>query len=237
MNVTTTELGSGSYFISDAARIARVNSRSLKRWALGYDYTYRQERLASPPLLQSKIPSVNGEEFLTFQQLVEVMFIGLFRAHGVSVPVIRAVAHTAASRYKTNHPFAIENLQTDGKTIFADSVQVEHPMGISKARITEDLHRGQLVIRDFAQPYFRKIDYVAMEAARYWPVGKEGGIVIDPQRSFGSPIDNGSGVPTSVLYGMYKAGERTEAIAEWYKVDQASVISSIEFETSLLRAA
>ena len=231
-----TELWCGSYSLHDAARIAKVNPRSLKRWVSGYDFSYKKQKVHSPGLLQSEIPNVEGEPFLTFPQLVEMMFIRLFHEYGVSVPVIRAVAHTMAQRYQTRHPFAIHNLQTDGRTIFADGLQVEDAEGMTQGEITEDLHRGQMVIRDFALPYFLKIDYEDMEAARYWPYGKEGGIVIDPQRSFGSPIDDATGVPTYVLYEMYKAGEATEAIAEWYQVTKHFVIAAVNFEISLRRA-
>jgi uncharacterized protein (DUF433 family) len=231
-----TELWSGSYSLLDAARIARAKPRSLKRWATGYDYSYSKQKFHSPGLLQSAVPDVDGEKFLTFQQLVEMMFIRFFHEHGVSLPVIRAVAKTMATRYKTSHPFAIQNLQTDGTTIFADGLHIDDTEGLSQSRITEDLRQGQIVIRDFAQPYFRQIDYEAMEAARYWPRGQEAGIVIDPQRSFGSPIDDATGVPTQVLYEMYRAGEATEIIAEWYQVEKKFVIAAVEFEISLRRA-
>ena len=236
ISVPKTELWSGSYSLLDAARIAGVKPRSLKRWVSGYDYSYRKQRSHSTGLLQSEVPDVEGEKFLTFQQLVEMMFIRLFHECGVSIPVIRAVAHTTAKRYQTRYPFAIQNLQTDGKTIFADGLQVNDTEGMTQHRITEDLHRGQMVIRDFAQPYFLSIDYEQMEAARYWPRGREGGIVIDPQRSFGSPIIDATGVPTHVLYDMYRAGEITDAIADWYQVEKHFVIAAVEYEISLRRA-
>ena len=237
MNSTPkTELWSGSYSLLDAARIAKAKPRSLRRWVSGYDYSYKKQKFHSPGLLQSEIPNVDGEELLTFQQLVEMVFIRLFHEYGVSIPVIRAVAHTTAMRYETRHPFAIQNLQTDGKTIFADGLQVEDAEGMTQDKITEDLHRGQMVIRDFAQPYFLSIDYEDMEAARYWPRGKQGGIVIDPQRSFGSPIIDVTGVPTHVLYEMYRAGEVTDTIAEWYQVEKHFVIAAVEYEISLRRA-
>lgn len=235
-SVPKTELWSGSYSLLEAARIAGAKPRSLKRWAVGYDYTYKRQTFHSQGLLQSAVPSVGNEDFLTFQQLVEMMFVRLFHEYGVSIPVIRAVAHTMAQRYGTQHPFAIQNLETDGRTIFADGLDVPDAEGISRSRITEDLHRGQMVIRDFAHPYFLRIDYEQREAARYWPHGKSGGIVIDPQRSFGSPIDAATGVPTQVLYEMYRAGEATETIAEWYQVEQRFVIAAVEFETALRRA-
>jgi len=235
-NARKTQLWSGSYSLLDAARIAKAKPRSLRRWVNGYDYSYRKQKFHSPGLLQSEIPDVDGEEFLTFQQLIEMVFIRLFHECGVSIPVIRAVAHTAAMRYETRHPFAIQKLQTDGKTIFADGLQVEDAEGMTREKITEDLHRGQMVIRDFAQPYFLSIDYENMEAARYWPRGKKCGIVIDPQRSFGSPIDDVTGVPTHVLYEMYRAGEVTDAIAEWYQVEKEFVIAAVEYEISLRRA-
>jgi uncharacterized protein (DUF433 family) len=236
---TTLEIGTGSYALADAARIAHVYPRAARRWAEGYEYRYQGMRLRSSPILQSSVPTIEGETFLDFQQLVEVIFIGLFRRHGVSMPVIRAVARTAAGRYKTAHPFAIANLETDGNTIFADSVEVSRSVEtpqherMSSHKITEDLLRGQTVIRQFAEPYFKKIEYNGFGAESYWPLGKDGRIVLNPLRSFGSPIDSASGVPTKALYGMYLAGEEPSAIADWYEVEREAINAAIEFETSL----
>jgi uncharacterized protein (DUF433 family) len=47
------------------------------------------------------------------------------------------------------------------------------------------------------------------------------------------PIDSASGVPTSALYGLYRAGESVEDVACWYEVTPEAVRAAIEYEQSL----
>ena len=61
--------------------------------------------------------------------------------------------------------------------------------------------------------------------------------MLDPERSFGSPIDRETGVPTYALYGMYKSGEDAKKIASWYRVPVAGVEDAIEYEERLAQAA
>jgi uncharacterized protein (DUF433 family) len=68
-------------------------------------------------------------------------------------------------------------------------------------------------------------------------MGKERPIVLDPQRSLGKPIDNGSGIPTMALYQTWRAGEPVERIARWYSVQPDVVDAAIKYEDSLLQAA
>ena len=83
-------------------------------------------------------------------------------------------------------------------------------------------------------PIFTRLDYERFEAARYWPLGKDKAVVIDPRHSFGQAIDSETSVPTKALYGMYKGGESVEIIGSWYNVKRQSVLDAIDFERSLL---
>ena len=100
----------------------------------------------------------------------------------------------------------------------------------------QELATTQFVIEQAARPYFRKLDYDVEGVIRYWPMGREAGIVLDPNRSFGKPIDCKSGVPTLALYEMVRAGESKESVANWYEVPLHAVEVAIEYETSLLAA-
>ncbi len=233
------------YSVPEAARIIHADARSIRRWINGYE-TPKAHRL-SPPILITEVARVDDTEVLTFQQLIEIMFIKLFREHDVSMPTIRAAAKRASDTFKTSHPFAVEGLRTDGKDIFhLTDEQVIQAAGdeepITKKQIAQDLKNGQTVLLEFAQAYFHKIDYDKLEAARYWPLGKNRSVIIDPQRSFGQPINAATRVPTKALYGMYKGGDPVDsglrqAISAWYGVELQAVTDAIEFEESLRRAA
>lgn len=233
---STSLLGKGVYSIPQAARIIHSDTRSVRRWVSGYE-TLRLHRV-SPPIIISEIAGNKGEEVLTFQQLIEILFIKLFREHEVSMLTIRAAAKRASLTFNTPHPFAVKGLQTDGKDIFhLTEDQVNQSTGneesISKRQLAQDLKNGQMVLLDFAQSYFRKIDYDKVDAARYWPLGKDRSVVIDPLRAFGQPIDMKNRVPTKALYSMFKGGDSAETISNWYGTTLCAVYDAIEFEKSL----
>lgn len=236
---TDTLLGTGLYSLPEAARYLRVPVSTLRRWAKGYAFTSGGEERTSEPVLRSLSLEVDGEQVLTFADLIELQFIHLFRKHNVSLPVIRAAAARAAKLFQTDHPFNIRRLQTDGRRIFAemDPEEVEAE-GLSHDRIVQELHAGQIAMGPFAQMFYRHLDYDHDVASSWWPMGREKRAVLDPQRNFGKPTDSATSVPLYPLYRMVRAGDSIEAVARWYGVDIEAVETALEFESHyLLKAA
>lgn len=231
-----TLLGKGLYTLPEAARIIGTQTRNLRRWMTGYTFKNDGKEGTSKPVVVGDVPESNGESVITFQNLTELLFVNLFRKQGVSLQTIRAASVEATHRFGTKHPFADVRFDTDGKHIFA-TLRYESIEGVPHAKFVEDLNLSQMVIDVLARPYFRKIEYSAQGAARYFPLGQEKQVVLDPKRSFGKPIDVDSGVPTFVLYRMARSGETVPRIAGWYQVTEEAVSSAIEYEGSLLKAA
>lgn len=233
---TKSLLGQGIYSIPDAARIIRADPRSVRRWTVGY---HRNQQISHGPVLLSEVATLEGVEFLTFTQLIETLFIALFRKNKIAMPIIRAAAKNAAQLFGNDHPFAVESLRTDGKNIFhLDPGQIDpDDERLTRDEILRDLARGQTVMLDLAEPYFRAIEYKDFTASEYWPMGRNRHVVIDRQRNFGQPIDPNTGVPTNIVYGMYDCGDTPEIISRWYNMDKQAVIDAIEYEQSLLPKA
>jgi uncharacterized protein (DUF433 family) len=239
MAATPSLIGKGIYSIPEAGKIIHAWPRAIRRWVNGYDYA--QGKRHSPPVLPSPVLKIDGEEVLTFPQLIEVLFIHLFREYHISMPVIRAAAKQASIDFRSDHPFALKRLQTDGKQIFSltpeqiERFSPEDSEGLTRNQIVKDLVMGQYVIGEFAAPYFKKIDYgsAAFEALRFWPLEGRKNVVIDPARCFGQPIDAATGVPTRVVYSMHQAGESVEVISNWYSMTIEAVEDAIAFEESL----
>jgi uncharacterized protein (DUF433 family) len=68
---------------------------------------------------------------------------------------------------------------------------------------------------------------------RWWPLGTDRAVVLDPQRQFGQPITARSGIATEILQAAAKAGQTIEEIAEWYEIDPPAVRDALEFEAKL----
>ena len=224
-------LGKGIYSFSSAARIVDAYPQSVRRWSEGYSFKScnRAGRSKSPPLLLTPAIQYDEHSVLTFEQLIEILFVRLFRAQGVAMPVIRAAALRASRLFNSEHPFAVEGLKTDGRDIF--HITPSDVDDLSHAAIAESLAKGQMIMADMALPYFKRLRYDNLIASQYWPLGEDRKVVIDPERSFGEPIDASTGTPTRIIYGRYTAGDPVERIAYWYNASQASVRDAIEFET------
>ena len=163
-------------------------------------------------------------------ELMELHFIKMFRDEGVSLQVIRKASVAAAKRFNSEYPFAVKRFDTDGKTVFATLIG-EH----SDEPVIEDLKHGQYVLEHIMKPFFHKLDYGDnREITRFWPLEKAGRIVLDPQRSFGKPIDAETGVPTIAIYQAFRAGQgqNITSIARWFDVPSQAVEAAIEYEQS-----
>lgn len=224
-------LGKGIYNITNAARIVHAYPQSVRRWTEGYSYNRRGKFRTSEPVLLTPLLKYDERSVLTFQQLIEILFVRLFISRGVKLPVIKAVAKRCSERFSTAHPFAVRGLQTDGKDIFLmNPSEVE---GMTYAAAAENLQHGQMVMPEIVKPYLLSLQYEDVDVARYWPLGNDRRIVLDPARAFGEAIDAQTGVPTRVMYGRYTAGDTIQQIASWYRVDTQAVTDAIAFETQI----
>lgn len=217
-------LGSGIYTYHEAARLLHVDTANVRRWAEGYTYKLNGEIRRKEAILQGP----PGDGLLTFYDLIELFFVREFRNAGVKLQDIRDTAKYLADRWQTPYPYACNKLQTDGQQILLDAG--DH---------YENVARKQCVFR-FAEDFFKNIEFDAETclAQEWWPIGRNKLIVIDPKRSFGTPIDVKTGVRTDILYAAYKAENGDiKAVVDWYEVTEETVEAAVEFEEEWLKAA
>jgi uncharacterized protein (DUF433 family) len=225
-------VGLGLYTFPEAAQIIGIKPAKLRRWVGEYHRKAPGVEYLSKPVISRYFQ--DGEHVLTFLELVELLFVKLFREEGVPMQVIRTAAEEAARQFDTPYPFAVKRFDTDGQRIFA-TLRAESEEG----RIVVELGKGQFVFDTVVRPFFRKLEYQDDgEALRYWPMDRGGRIVLDPQRAFGKPIDAETGVPTRALYDAVLAGggQPPEAVAEWFGVPLEAVKAAVAFERSFLGA-
>ena len=228
-------LGIGLYTVTEAATLLRVDARKLRRWLEEPGSSPQPNQPTTSSLLARDLVSLEGEPLLTFTDLLELHMIALFRSEGVSLQTIRAAAGKAKSLFDTNHPFIVRRFETDGRHVFATLAE-EGVEGLTEQQMLTDLNLSQMVIASVARPFFRNLEFAGDEPVRYWPMNKEGRVVLDPQRAFGKPIDARSGVPTAALYAMARGGEPLQSVADWYEIEVAAVEAAVAFEHSLKAA-
>jgi uncharacterized protein (DUF433 family)/DNA-binding transcriptional MerR regulator len=214
---TGSVLGLGVYSVAEAARLTGISAGRIRRWLRG-----QRRDAAVEPLV------------LSFRDLLEVRFVDAFRKHGVSWKAIRVAAERAEEIVQDAHPFSTKRFKTDGSSIFADIVQKTGEESLL------DLVKSQYELKSVVDPFlFEGLEFSdpGIEPVRWWPLGRNHRVVIDPERSFGQPIVVPESVPTAVLARAVQAEGSVEAVARWYLVDAQAVEDAVEFESRLATAA
>jgi len=122
------------------------------------------------------------------------------------------------------YPFASSKLLSDGKKIwyeFQDCI-----VRADGSRQTDFVE----FIREFAS----KIEFDSHKIAeRFWPIGREKSIVVDPHHQFGQPIIEGTNINTETIFSMYESGEPVESIGILYDITEKQVKDAISFYKKL----
>jgi hypothetical protein len=89
-----TQLGLGLYTLAAAARLIHGDSRSIKRWLYGYEYTSRKgeqcvQRHADPLWMPQYDAGDFNEKIIGFQDLLELRIVREFVRRGVPLSVVR----------------------------------------------------------------------------------------------------------------------------------------------------
>jgi uncharacterized protein (DUF433 family) len=223
-------IGVGLYTAPEASRLARVSTGRIRRWLRGYTFAIKSGSRASPPVVTSALPSINGTLTLSFLDLQEIRFVHGFLEAGVKWKTLRRV-HEAAHLRLGPYPFSRGDFVTDGRSILLD--------------LTPEIHDGAFLDLISSQTSFKSVVSPCMatlkfsedgQASEWWPLGKDKLVVLNPRRSFGQPIVVREGVPTNILARLYKAEQSFARVARWFDVSERAVRDAVEYEDSLVAA-
>jgi uncharacterized protein (DUF433 family) len=224
-------VGVGYYTAPEAARLLKIPARNIHRWLGGYTYKHKGKTLLSTPLWRPELPANENKIELSFRDLVELRFVDGFVKTGLGLKTIRHCLEYARDLVDDERPFSTQRFQTDGKTIFLDSVSSDN--GESQLL---DLRKRQYAIKQVIERTFKDMDIEDNAAARWRPFKGKESIVIDPRRAFGQPIAAAYGVPTVVLADAVKAEGSQDRVARLYEVPLSVVKDAVNFEETLLAA-
>lgn len=226
-NKNTSLLGTGFYTVPEAARLLKIPPLNIRRWLGGYTYKQGEKEVKMLPLWSPQL-SGNGHHLeLGFRDLIELLVIKSFIDHGLSVAVVRNCLDVARECADDPRPFSTRRFQTDGQTIFLESLR-----GTDDAEVL-DLKKKQYVIKRLIDRTFKDLDLSDDIVVRWRPYGGKQTIVVDPERAFGQPIAANYGVPTVVLAQAVEAEGSVERVTELYDVPGSVVRDAVKFEHSL----
>jgi uncharacterized protein (DUF433 family) len=175
------------------------------------------------------LPDIDSKVALGFLDLIEVMFVGAFLDRGVSWPMIHKVRERAAELYPSvTHPFCTKQFVTDGQRVFTE---VHRETGESSLlEIATDQH----VFAEITRPFLKQLEFRdGTTLERWWPLGVDSHIVVDPKKNFGQPTMSGEGIATQVLAETVEANGSVDEVARWYEISPKSVQEAVDYERSL----
>ncbi len=212
------------YGYADADYLAGVSRGTARRWLSGYTYARVDgQKTVQPPVAHA--PDADHAA-VSFIDLVEVIAIGGLKSAGFSLRGIRLVVENCQVILEVPRPLTTLRFKTDGREIFVDRGDVLLEIGRRK--------RNQ-AWTEFLDPFLRTLDYTNDLASRWWPMGKQGPIMVDPAFGYGLPVIAGSGVRTEIILERFRAGDLEQQIAEDFNLKPVEVERALQFE--LQRAA
>jgi uncharacterized protein (DUF433 family) len=229
-NLEHIPVDSGSYTAIEAARLIKTPVRNIRRWMLGYTYSKGDEQRHVEPLWNSQLAMIDDHLEIGFRDLVELRFVKSFTQAGVGLLAVRNCMEYARECVDDNHPFSTQRFQTDGRTIFLESLQKSAEPQLL------DLKKRQYVFKKIIEKTFKDLDIAEDALVRWRPYRGKSSIVIDPHRSFGQPVVEKYGVPTVVFADAVNAEGSIEDVARLYEVSLSIVRDAFSFEKSLAAA-
>jgi len=181
-----------------------------------------------PPII-GRASECAGSPILTFADLIEIRFLEAFRLHGVSTRALRIASQRAKELLGRHHPFSTQIFKSDGRTVLAEITKE------TGDKVLLDIVSEQYVFEKIIASYlYLGLEFNDLkEPARWWPLGKDLSIVIDPHRAFGAPIVAKAGIPTKILNSAVTAEKSYEFVGNWYGTTIEEVRDAVQFETKL----
>lgn len=211
-------IGKGCYTASEIAHILQLPYYKVHMWMVKYwDGKLGKE-------FETKYSwKVDNSRAVSFHTLVEFYVMMQLSEAGVKPKEVLKAHTKLANDYNTAFPFAqkalLEGIQTDGSTIYLK-------MGDNILSLDGSNQLNLDIIKDF----FKKLDFDDEDvASRFWPMGKDHSIVVDPERKFGHAILNGHNIYPEVLCRHIDAGDPEDYVALIYELTAKEVKDAVEY--------
>ena len=207
------KLGEGVYNISDLSNILGVTPRSAR-----YLFNkYVREVFPSITNFRYNFETETGL-FVNFKSLLQFYVFLELKNRGHSNKKILSMYKFISEKYKTKYPFAKKDIFSVGSEILTN-------------------HHGQLInqtlqlsMTEILEKYIHKIEFGQDGyAEKYFPLGKDKSIVVDPKIQFGSPTIKGTRVEIKTIKESFDSGDPKELIAKIYDLTMNQVEDAISF--------
>lgn len=213
----------GAYRYAEAARLAQTNHQLLTAWL----------KLVQADQPQSEPNAAEVVKVLSYPQLLELAIVVRFRRSEVRLADLAQLHHMLVRREAlrdpgapaSRHPFVLRSFMFDG---LRQCAQADTTLRRAIQYGGDGVAWNPLIAE-----FFGRVEFNDRLIIRWYPRGRDRGVVVDPQRGFGSPIVDGSGIPTYIISERHAGGETTEELAEDYSLTARQISDALAFEQSL----
>jgi len=212
----------GVYGVTEASHLLGLPANTVRRWLGGYRSGSAGQEKQMEPLWGIQLGRVEGKTQLGFLDLMQLRIVGRLAEEGISRQAIRAGLALASKMLGGEHPLVTGRFRTDGQGIFLEVAEATGDPSLI------DLRTGQWGLHRIIEPSFKDVDLEDDLVARWWPLGHNRPIVLDPRRSFGKPIIERTGVPIRTLCEAMDREKSIARVARWYEVAAEDVERALE---------
>jgi len=228
-------LDAKTYSVAEAARLVSIHPRRAARWLQGYSFDYDlaegQRRHADQAPVVKRVGTL-GTTYASFLDLIDLLFVKQFLDQGISLQKVRLALDEVTVLLGAEH-FARQTFFTDGRSIYLQLVDIGPDKGQG---IMQLMTGGQWTIAPIIQALATRIDFheATGYARRWFPLGREGHVVVDPFITFGRPSLFGRGVATENVYDFF-LGEQADPgqVSQAFGLPPHEVMAAISFEQKL----
>lgn len=220
-------VGIGLYTAVEAQRLLGVSASKIGRWLRGHE----RKGVFYEPLWKPQIDLKDGAVYLGFRDLMEVRATNQFLDAGVSPHTVRRAIMVAQEYVDTERPLSTTKFKTDGRSIFLEIAEGDEDEKLL------DLFKKQYAFSKIMERSLKDVEFEGISPRRWWVISEKAGVVVDPELSFGQPVEHETGIPTSVLAKAAEAEGSIAKAAKAWCVDRKHVQRAVAFEKSLERQA
>ena len=209
------EFGKGIYTATDASEILGISYQKISYWFRQY--------IRGAFESQSNFHYFFDSDDLTavnFYTLIELYVFDFFRQKKIPVNKIITAHREIGTLLETPYPFChTEVLMSSGRNILLNY----------KGILLNASPGFQQEIAEYVLPYSQKIEFQNQMAYKYFPLGKEKSIVVNPENQYGSPTFEGTGMKVSTIAGLLRAGELHHIIRKIYDLTEEQLEDAIQY--------
>lgn len=206
------------YSVADAASYLRLSPSTLGTWADGYVRGRPGHLVQGAPVVTAFERTIPGAPRLPFVGLAEAYVLAAFRRAGVPLQRIRPFLQVLRAEVG-DHALASKHLYTDGAEVLWNHAHRSGQGGDQEVvRRLVVPRSGQYVFRDVVEQYLRQVRFAGdgYASSIALPQYARADVVVDPERNFGHPIFDATGVSVAAVLGRLGAGEAIAETAQDY---------------------